>query len=372
VPAELTGVIAIAESYDHSLALISEASIATSPVAVSFGVVALGSSATDSLKVKNTGSGFLSVTGVAVTGTDTSSFAATPAALSVAGGDSTFVKVTFTPSSLGAQTASLQLTHNASGSPPTIPLTGTGGQTVTDIADTLSFTSDDGSNTKVKFESGTITGVSVGHQNHGRRRPASTDGSSAPTIPLTYFEINTTLADTVTFEATVSFQYTQALLDSASITDETTLKLFRYDAGAGIWVQLVTNVETSTKTVSATTNSFSVWSLASVTPTGIDTDNKNNSAPVVFSLGVARPNPFNPSTTIAYEVPEQTHITLTVYNLLGQEVVRLMDQVQAAGRYEVVWNGINTRGAGVASGIYLYRIVSGSGYTETKRMTLLK
>ena len=49
-----------------------------------------------------------------------------------------------------------------------------------------------------------------------------------------------------------------------------------------------------------------------------------------------------------------------------------MDQVQAAGRYEVVWHGINSRGAGVASGVYLYRIVSGSGYTDTKRMTLLK
>jgi len=95
-------------------------------------------------------------------------------------------------------------------------------------------------------------------------------------------------------------------------------------------------------------------------------------APTSFSLSVARPNPFNPSTTIAYEVPEQTHITLTIYNLLGQEVVRLVDQVQPPGGYEAVWNGTNITGAGVASGIYLYRIVSGSGYTETKRMTLLK
>jgi hypothetical protein len=95
-------------------------------------------------------------------------------------------------------------------------------------------------------------------------------------------------------------------------------------------------------------------------------------APTSFSLSVARPNPFNPSTTIAYEVPEQTHITLTIYNLLGQKVIRLVYQVQAAGRYEAVWHGVNSRGTGVASGVYLYRIVSGSGYTDTKRMTLLK
>ena len=57
---------------------------------------------------------------------------------------------------------------------------------------------------------------------------------------------------------------------------------------------------------------------------------------------------------------------------LEQEVVRLIDGMKAEGRYEVVWHGVNSRGAGVASGVYLYRIVSGSGYTEMKRMTLLK
>jgi hypothetical protein len=100
--------------------------------------------------------------------------------------------------------------------------------------------------------------------------------------------------------------------------------------------------------------------------------NRAVALPTAFSLSNATPNPFNPSTTIAYEVPEQTHITLTIYNLLGQEVVRLVDQVQLAGRYEMVWNGTNITAAGVASGIYLYRITSGSGYTDTKRMTLLK
>ena len=60
-------------------------------------------------------------------------------------------------------------------------------------------------------------------------------------------------------------------------------------------------------------------------------------------------------------------MVLTVYNLLGQEIVRLVDQVQAAGRYEVVWNGTNITGAGVASGICLSRITSGSGYTARVR-----
>jgi hypothetical protein len=250
-------------------------------------------------------------------------------------------------------------------------LTGTGGQSVTDIADTLSFTSDDGSNTKVKFESGTITGVSVSVQNHGRNLPSGISGDSAPTTPVLYFEINTTLPDTATFTAMVTIKYTQAMLDSANVTDETTLKLFRFDAGGGIWTQLVTVVDASANTATATTSSFSVWGLGSATPTGIEMENEAKALPNSFALQHARPNPFNPSTTIAYEVPEQTQITLTIYNLLGQEVVRLVDQVQAAGTYEVIWNGRNVHGQPVGSGIFLYRMSAGD-FRENKKMTLLK
>lgn len=94
--------------------------------------------------------------------------------------------------------------------------------------------------------------------------------------------------------------------------------------------------------------------------------------PTTFALSNNRPNPFNPSTTIAYEVPQTAHITLTVYNLLGQEVVRLVDQVRQPGRYTVTWNGRNADHSGVASGIYLYRVTSSTGFVDTKRMTLLK
>ena len=94
--------------------------------------------------------------------------------------------------------------------------------------------------------------------------------------------------------------------------------------------------------------------------------------PTAFGLKNNRPNPFNPSTTISYEVPQQAHIRLTVYNLLGQEVITLVNEVKTAGHYNAVWNGTNARGVGIASGVYLYRITSSTGYTKSKRMTLLK
>ena len=94
--------------------------------------------------------------------------------------------------------------------------------------------------------------------------------------------------------------------------------------------------------------------------------------PTVFALKANFPNPFNPSTTIAYDVPVQAQMTIEVYNLLGQVVVQLVNEYMAAGSYTVTWNGMNANGQTVASGTYIYRIVSSTGFTQTKRMTLLK
>ena len=107
-------------------------------------------------------------------------------------------------------------------------------------------------------------------------------------------------------------------------------------------------------------------------PVTIGTPVKAAALPTAFSLSANRPNPFNPSTQIAYEVPQQAHITLAVYNLLGQEVVRLVNTVHQAGRYTVTWNAHNAQGQAVSSGVYLYRLTSSTGFVESRRMVLLK
>jgi hypothetical protein len=99
---------------------------------------------------------------------------------------------------------------------------------------------------------------------------------------------------------------------------------------------------------------------------------KGADVPGSFSLALARANPDNPSTTISYDVPQSAHITLVIYNLLGQEGVRLVDRAQQPGRYTTTWNAMNTQGHAVASGVYMYRITSSSGYAQSRRMTLLK
>ncbi|MEE2992879.1 MAG: fibronectin type III domain-containing protein, partial [Gemmatimonadota bacterium] len=95
-------------------------------------------------------------------------------------------------------------------------------------------------------------------------------------------------------------------------------------------------------------------------------------APATFALKQNAPNPFNPATTIRFELPGPTQVTLIVYNLLGQEVVRLLDHVAyQAGYHQIQWNGRNATGRSTASGIYVYRIAAGD-FVQAKKMLLLK
>lgn len=92
----------------------------------------------------------------------------------------------------------------------------------------------------------------------------------------------------------------------------------------------------------------------------------DNLTPVDFVLEQNYPNPFNPSTTIAYGIPVKSHITLKVYNALGKEVVTLVNEEQAPGTYQVVFNEAN-----LASGVYFYKLQT-NNFTAVKKLMLLK
>lgn len=81
--------------------------------------------------------------------------------------------------------------------------------------------------------------------------------------------------------------------------------------------------------------------------------------PEAFFVEQNYPNPFNPSTTLRYHLPEDTEVTLTIYNLLGQKVRTLVQGRKAAGVHTVRWDGTNDAGALVASGTYLVRLAAG-------------
>jgi len=99
----------------------------------------------------------------------------------------------------------------------------------------------------------------------------------------------------------------------------------------------------------------------------VDTEETPTEIPNKFELNQNFPNPFNPSTTISYSLPQSETVTLKVYNIVGKEVATLLSDVrQSAGRHQVSFNATD-----LSSGVYLYRIEAGD-FIRTKKMTLIK
>jgi hypothetical protein len=109
---------------------------------------------------------------------------------------------------------------------------------------------------------------------------------------------------------------------------------------------------------------FSSGTIAIQDPMAADDD--QGALPGILALRQNFPNPFNPSTTISFSVPERGQVTLNVYNILGQQIATLVDGMTNPGEYEITWNGET-----MASGVYFYRLVY-QDEVLTKKMTLLK
>jgi len=90
-----------------------------------------------------------------------------------------------------------------------------------------------------------------------------------------------------------------------------------------------------------------------------------------FTLGQNFPNPFNPSTMIEFNLPKRSQVTLTVFNLLGQQIAELANRVYPAGKHRIYWDGNSSDGRRVSTGVYLYRLKAGE-FIETRKMLLLK
>ncbi|MHB9028242.1 MAG: BsuPI-related putative proteinase inhibitor [Candidatus Latescibacterota bacterium] len=128
------------------------------------------------------------------------------------------------------------------------------------------------------------------------------------------------------------------------------------------WEDLETRVDTVNKFVEATTTSFSSFALFEQdAQSAVD-----ETAPVSYQLSQNVPNPFNPSTTISFQLPSAGQVRLSVYNVAGQEVARLVDGPMAAGSHSAVFDGSR-----LASGVYFYRLQA-EGFTNARKMLLIK
>ena len=103
----------------------------------------------------------------------------------------------------------------------------------------------------------------------------------------------------------------------------------------------------------------------------VGVDNRSETLPQGFALEQNFPNPFNPFTTLRYDLPEDALVDITIYDMMGRVVSNLVSSTQNAGYKSIQWNATNNEGQPVSAGVYLYTIQAGK-FRQTKKMVLLK
>ncbi|MBN1154455.1 SBBP repeat-containing protein [candidate division KSB1 bacterium] len=104
---------------------------------------------------------------------------------------------------------------------------------------------------------------------------------------------------------------------------------------------------------------------------GIEDSKQGNALPLEYRLEQNYPNPFNPATTIEYSIAEESRVTLKIYNMLGEEVMTLVDILQQRGTHSVQWNGMTAEGFSCPSGLYVCKLKAGE-YIDSKKIMLIR
>ena len=176
----------------------------------------------------------------------------------------------------------------------------------------------------------------------------------------TFYELSTTA--TFTGSITICIEYDE---DDFTVP-EASLQLMHYDGSA--WVDITTSVDPVNNVLCGTTTALSPFAIAQPNgPTSV-----KDGTPEAFALHPCAPNPFNPSTTIRYDVPKNgTQVSIAIFDVTGRRIRTLVDGVQPAGTRTTTWDGRDDRGQGVASGVYFYRMLADQ-FMQTRKMVLLK
>lgn len=148
-------------------------------------------------------------------------------------------------------------------------------------------------------------------------------------------------------------------LHAISMTNHTVTKTFNYIAPAA------PGTDTIFATVTSGTPAWN-WAPSKRVVVANLSGVKNNQVAREFKLNQNYPNPFNPQTNISFELPKASNVTVKVFDMIGNEVLTLLDSRLESGTHEISWNA-----SGYSSGVYFYKLIT-DGYTATRKMMLVK
>jgi hypothetical protein len=147
--------------------------------------------------------------------------------------------------------------------------------------------------------------------------------------------------------------------------DETTIKVKMWDEQTNGWEIIPASLDPQNNVVTFSTSKVS--GLVALTADNLTSVNSESEIiPAKFSLSQNYPNPFNPSTLINFKLSKDSHVTLSVFNILGEKVLDLVNEFRSAGNYTVNFNASKLN-----SGVYFYRLSDGTK-TLVRKMSLIK
>ncbi|MCH7521741.1 MAG: T9SS type A sorting domain-containing protein, partial [Candidatus Marinimicrobia bacterium] len=165
----------------------------------------------------------------------------------------------------------------------------------------------------------------------------------------------------------------ELVLSGFTVTSDTTIKLAHQDLANDLAAAGMASL-TGTWTILARDGTDSTFADGPFTLT-LDgstlANDPDDRLPVQFALHQNYPNPFNPSTSLRFDLPVASDVTLIVYDLLGREVVRLVDRQLEPGYHRVIWNGKTATGRDVPSGLYI-ALMTTPVFTKSIKLVLLK
>ena len=302
------------------------------PKTIDFGAVAKNGTKTDTIVVSSGGSSTLVVDSVKSSAAE---FTVSPNNASIEAGSSLKFVVTYHPTTPGAKSGSIVFYNNGQVKKDTVAVSG-------DVVSAATF---EPSKTSIDF--GTVNSTS----------------------PKTDSVV-------VTNHGTISLTITAVTSSNAAFTVTPTSASIGIDSLKTFYIKFTpTTTGQETGNIAFTHNALT-HDTVTVTGNGIlvSVNGLTSMIPEVYALHNNYPNPFNPSTTIQYDLPKQSLVTLKIYSMLGQEVATLVDGIMEAGYQHVIWNGLHNN---IASGVYFYRIFAkptdkGEAFTQVKKMLLLK
>ncbi len=312
--------------------IVLKPGLGVSPKILDFGGVAVGGFKDTAIVIANNGAAVLNVASIASSG---GPFSVRKSSVSLFPGQSTVDTIRFTPAALGLASAVIVLTSNASSSPDTIPVSGTGvGGPVLHLS---------------------IRSVSFGTVTVGQTKDTTViiTNSGGDTLKITTF-----VSSSVLFGVTPPVQF---LLPEQSFTDTLSFTPGSEDPVSASIV-ITSNASSSPDTIKVSGKGAPVTGVAP----------GQSAVPDHYELSQNYPNPFNPSTMIRYGLPSVSRVSVRIYNVLGQVVAELVNGEQPAGSYGVSWN------ANVSSGLYFCRIEAtnitdvNDRFVQVRKMILMK